>query len=471
MQNRKNKIKGVLLLSVLLAIVVFSIVPLVRTLKHDSLYPGQEAYYHERISKYIYETGIPSQDPLMPRPYILEPYHLLLSLSMPLLGVYNTLILIPFLLGIFSVILSYLILTQFKLDNLKKLAILLIFITSPISVYLFSTSSSYALPMFLFLLGFYLFIRYRWISFPVLALISFFNPFFSLASIFILLSYSLNRKSYLKKSYIASSIIMIISLIYHLPFYLKYGFPNIHDFANTNMIINTISDLGANIGFGIFHLLLFFLGLFIIWRIKKQIIPYTFLLILIIISAYYTPLNIYLNLILSVLVGYGLLAFAEKRWKIGILKIFTILILICGLLFSSISYMDRTAAQPPDKEVIKSLEWFEGQPQGIVLSYYSNGYWIGSIAKKPALLDSNTFYLENADIKFNESLAMFMSRNLETTRSLLHKNNISYIWITKDMKQGQVWTEEDQGLLFLLRNNETFKNIYASKHSEIWKIR
>jgi hypothetical protein len=38
------------------------------------------------------------------------------------------------------------------------------------------------------------------------------------------------------------------------------------------------------------------------------------------------------------------------------------------------------------------------------------------------------------------------------------------------MKEGEVWENREEGLLFLLRNNETFKNIYSSKDSEIWKV-
>jgi len=37
------------------------------------------------------------------------------------------------------------------------------------------------------------------------------------------------------------------------------------------------------------------------------------------------------------------------------------------------------------------------------------------------------------------------------------------------MKSGLVWEKEEQGLLFLLQNRETFKNIYNSSEIEVWK--
>ena len=44
----------------------------------------------------------------------------------------------------------------------------------------------------------------------------------------------------------------------------------------------------------------------------------------------------------------------------------------------------------------------------------------------------------------------------------------SYIYITDDMKTGEIWTDKNQGLLFLLRNSEKFRNIYNSNNVEIW---
>ena len=64
---------------------------------------------------------------------------------------------------------------------------------------------------------------------------------------------------------------------------------------------------------------------------------------------------------------------------------------------------------------------------------------------------------------------MFQSRNLKDTEALLNKYNIRYIFITQDMKEGLVWTDNNQGLLFLLKNGETFKKPYSSDKIEIWQ--
>ena len=144
--------------------------------------------------------------------------------------------------------------------------------------------------------------------------------------------------------------------------------------------------------------------------------------------------------------------------------------LLAGLIFSSISYIGRISSLPPDQPIINSLEWFSTRSEGIVLSHYENGFWIETVAKKPVFLDPLVAYSPNPNFKFNQSNEIFYSRNLKATKNLLSNYSISYIWIDKSMKQGKVWTKEEEGLLFLFRNNETFKNIYHSKEVEIWEV-
>ena len=45
------------------------------------------------------------------------------------------------------------------------------------------------------------------------------------------------------------------------------------------------------------------------------------------------------------------------------------------------------------------------------------------------------------------------------------------IWIDSQMKDGQVWTKEDEGLLFLFSNKETFRRVYNKEGIEIWEVR
>lgn len=125
----------------------------------------------------------------------------------------------------------------------------------------------------------------------------------------------------------------------------------------------------------------------------------------------------------------------------------------------------------PTPEEVKSLEWLKhnSKESDIVLSHYSNGFWIEYFANRPVILDSYFDYINDLEQKHADSVTIFNSRSLTMTTKLLDKNDITYIWINKPMKEGLVWTESDDGLLFLFSNKEKFKKVYSDGWIEIWE--
>ena len=79
-------------------------------------------------------------------------------------------------------------------------------------------------------------------------------------------------------------------------------------------------------------------------------------------------------------------------------------------------------------------------------------------------------FAPNPNGRYEISEEIFQSRDLKTVVSLLSQNNIRYIFIDEKMKEGLVWKRPDQGMLLLLKNNETFKNIYDQDNMEIWEV-
>jgi hypothetical protein len=120
----------------------------------------------------------------------------------------------------------------------------------------------------------------------------------------------------------------------------------------------------------------------------------------------------------------------------------------------------------PHTELYQSLEWLEDQQADVVLTHSTGGYWVQAIAGKKVLLDD----MRLPPQVVNNSETLFQSRNLEQTRELLTEYNISHIVIDKDMRNGLVWSEPEQGILFLFRNNETFKRIHHNIDVEIWQV-
>ena len=38
------------------------------------------------------------------------------------------------------------------------------------------------------------------------------------------------------------------------------------------------------------------------------------------------------------------------------------------------------------------------------------------------------------------------------------------------MKEGEVWSKPDEGMLLLLKDNQSFRNIYDYNGNEIWEV-
>jgi hypothetical protein len=248
-----------------------------------------------------------------------------------------------------------------------------------------------------------------------------------------------------------------------------HGYNHLSDFR-ASTFTNSITDLGGIQGFGIFSFILLFVGIVLTWKTKNQYYPiyialFAFCGISWLLNTNYT---IYFNLIASYLIGLGLMGVSNRKWEVGLLKNITLLILLCGLLFSSISYAKRVSVMEPDSSMVTSLQWLSVLPEGKVFSYPGYSDFISYYGRKGALVPTeprpDTAYLLNVTDR------IFYSRSLLETSELLGEQNISYILIDSNMKQGLVWSREDQGLLFLLGNNETFRQIYWHDNTEIWEF-
>jgi len=464
----KPKEKNTLIYVMLVAVIVLLIPNLIRFLFYDNIMIGEESYYHATIAKQIIEQKSLIHDPN----YIFNPYHLVLASAGYFIGVDLASKLIPFLFGMLSVLIFYLILKEFKMNIEEKLFVLLILIASPAFIYLSAISNTHSVPVFLILLGIYFLLKKK-IVFTVFSLVSFaaavsFGIFNALLVIALLLAYIIKEKS--KKTIILLSIIIIISAAF-MPVYFQ---EKAKVLQKEGILQSSISDLGAIAGIGIFNILLAFIGFSLMWRKKKEHIFIFLPLLVMLISLFYLQtIIIYLNFVLAVLAGYALTRIKNMDWQVKMVKKLTILLIICGLIFSTVSYLNRISNMQPDREVIKSLDWLKhySEPDEIVFSHYSKGFWISAIAERPVVTDKMLEYYPDAEERFNDSLEIFYSRNLKNTKSFLTKYNLSYIWIDNEMKQGLVWEKEQQGLLFLFRNNETFNNIYNNQGIEIWEVK
>jgi uncharacterized membrane protein len=87
-----------------------------------------------------------------------------------------------------------------------------------------------------------------------------------------------------------------------------------------------------------------------------------------------------------------------------------------------------------------------------------------------AVIDSYNLFDRDINDKYLLIEQIFNSSELENTKQLLKELNVTYIYIDGEIRQKHSFPSKNQGLFYLLRNRETFKNIYTQDGVEIWEV-
>lgn len=382
------------------------------------------------------------------------------------------LIFLPIISGVLCVLFFQRLLAAFSFSTSATFMTLLAIILSPPFISTFTIASPDFLALTALLAGAVLFLSSSLsrslLGCGLLAAASLFSLFHALIVLFFLFFYLLKcALTPLKRALTLGALVAVLALILILqhPFLIIYlHFP---------FTINTlVSDFGAPSGLSIFFLILLAMGLVYAWRERARYsISYLLFALLILAIVFFPQLLVYGTFAGAPFVGIALSHLKEKKWHFSVVGRITLFIIILGLLFSSLSYVTRLKEFPPSPELIDGLRVLHdvSQPGVVVLSVPAMGYFIEYYAGLPVFVDE---FLDPAVLSARQETAnaIFQSRNLEQARELLSQNDIQYLFITKEMKGGVVWDAQDQGILFLLRNSETFKNHYATPYVEIWEV-
>ncbi len=453
-------------LIIILLILSAAILSLSSIVKPSTLL-GEESYYHLRIA----EQPFLKYDNLSysGRIYIFSAWPIILFLVGKLfnMGTFFASKLLPAILGLFSILLFYLILKKFNLNPLRSFVSSLILLISPPFIYLFSTSNSHAMPIFisLFSLAFILYDKKIPASILLLTL-PFFGAIHSFIASVLLLIYILKSK---KIFYLPISFLLFIFSIY--PFFI-YGLPETPKFLGLNLRI-LISDIGAKYGLSIFAIILSFFGLTYLWEKKYRYFSiYIALFFLIVLTFFDTKTIFYLTFMVSVLGTLGLVKMLKEKWKSQAIQKFTMFILVLGLIFSTISYTTELTNTGPTKEMIDSLIYLKSTTDryDIILSSMDKGHYITAIAKRKNVMDANYYYAPKVNQKYNDIQKLYKTRDINEALSILNKYSIDFIWFDKETKD-KILEHENEGLSFLLEYSERIKKIYKENDIEIWEVR
>jgi hypothetical protein len=444
---------------------------LVRYLSHEPLLFGAEPYYHMRLAENIQKGGLPDADSLLFKEghYTPNLYHIILA-SLFLFADHSYVsMLLPIFLGICVFFLFNQIMKSFAISFAYRAAALSILVLSPPFLSAFTRSSPVTFALFLTLFGLYLLTArrqgYRFFSVICFAMVPFLGVTETIVSILVLLGiFVIERHKY----WLAIAISAIVLVIAFAWFYVNGFIYSISLYP----VHELFSDLGGQYGVGVFNLLLGVIGLVFVWQRRTRVVALYAVGLCFAVMPLFDPKSlVYLIFLMALLGGIGYVRLYYMKWHLRQIRFLSMLILACGLLFSGTVFINSLAASGPQRELVQGLQWLGQQDTKVVLTHSSRSAWVQEIAQKKVLTDEYSQFYDFAQPNIsmlNASKNMFYSRNLEKTKKLFNIYNISHVLIDPQMKSGLVWNSEEEGLLFLFRNNETFKRVYSVSGIEVW---
>ena len=211
-----------------------------------------------------------------------------------------------------------------------------------------------------------------------------------------------------------------------------------------------MAELGGSYGFGFFYFVLAIVGIYSYYK-KSYKIFFAYLLFIVILFSvfYFNSLLFFINLFLVFFAACGLLAFLDYEWRSETFRFLTILIICCGLLFSSLVFFSNLSDLYPTQYHMEAVEFLKTQDaDAVMFSDYRNGDLI-SYSGKPNFMDKDFAYAPDVIDRWKDTQDLLRTRNVNFADSFMDENNIRYIFVDKQMKS-EIFSNKDQDLLFLL---------------------
>ncbi|MEM3154622.1 MAG: hypothetical protein QW165_03610, partial [Candidatus Woesearchaeota archaeon] len=299
---------------------------------------GTEPYYHSRMAIQLL-NGIPSEDTAIAngRPYILHPYHLTLAAAYAIIGPL-AFTLLPIIFALLSFVFFWLLLKKLSIPKKTLPWILLAYALSPPFLAVSTIGTPHAFILALLMVGTYLLFGRLWIlgsAFYIIACLS--GLLYNLAALAFLIVMLLTFQKDTQHFIITSFLSVGTLVLGHSP-----------PLVNLPQGLSQyISDFGGIYGFSIFAFLLAIVGTALVWQPKRKYYAiYTIVIAFIIAGFFFPHLLVFGNVVVSALAGAALAQLAERKWELTFLRQAALLVLFCGLLFSSISHAVTLADLP-----------------------------------------------------------------------------------------------------------------------------
>jgi hypothetical protein len=429
---------------------------------------------HEHFIQLIIEQQAEPTTLLQQRNVYITPYHTSMSWLHTVLGkgkIYDIMLLtIRILMGVISILVMYTLLKDKKVAHQVNVLAPLLVLISPAFLYTFGTQTSNSMAVCFTLIGILLFTRSRFIfSYLFLGIAGLFSLANAVIILIVLVGYLIMEKKI--KNIFPLSILFVV----YMGEYVFMQPPWYQAISNTGLdfMQRLVYDLGGVLGISLFVIILACIGVFYRWKKKKTLWPVYGMVFLLLIGVGLVgdEFVVYALIPLAYFAAFGFYQLCWQDWEVKYLKQASVMIILCGLLFSTVSYTSGIVAAEPTTQEIQAVQALADMvDEGTVLSHPHNAFLIESIAKKTVVLDNLQGSFLDQEQKEQDLQKLFQTRSVEDASRLMQKYDIQYVMVTESMRNGKVWHTENEGLLFLLNTN-LFKKVYENDDVTLWKVK
>lgn len=385
-------------------------------------------------------------------------YDRALTFIIDTIGEKTTLYLLPALLILGSLLLFSNIIKYLLETDAEYFFALLLLLLTPAFLNAHLGLSVVSMVLFFFLLTIYLYLRNSYFYLVSLALFYLFDPFLALAFTVILFVRELQQKEYTNVFILFFALLILLSTSFST---------NIHtQILNQDLLsfsINPLFDFfSAEYGFTLFLLSLGILGLL---RLRKEdsfaLFVATLLLLL---SLFYQPARLLGIVVLVVYSAKSANFLLERKWEIPYLGQLVLLLFLCMLIFSTTIFIQAELQQAPQEETLQDLAFIHDLPltkQAKILTMPSEAEYTTYYTNRSVL--ASIYRYDDSDEK---ALELYSSRQFRYIKEEFQKENIALVIV--DKKVANYLQRPDEGLLFVMKNNDHFKRIYQSKTMNVY---
>jgi hypothetical protein len=161
-----------------------------------------------------------------------------------------------------------------------------------------------------------------------------------------------------------------------------------------------------------------------------------------------------------------------KKWELDSIKTISIYMVFCGIIFSYVSGINMMATHKFDNpQLLDGFDWIKTNTDRYDKVFISPKF-IGKVEYRVGhgILPYTVNNVKGDEIDINDDYNKIIhSRNIDETKALLERNNVSIVIITPDIKVDFKLKSDSDGILFIVQSYNVFKEVYRNDFLTIYK--